>query len=206
MRARRVWRTLSPDASPLERYYVFVFRILLMSYLGLFEEALAEIGKFGGTVAFADPPKTILDGHLLYLRGLLGARSGSFDLGERDLNAALPLIDRMHVAASGTYLSLGADIARVRGEWSLERQFLARARERAANSALPNFMAFDVAESLIAASFAGKRPAFNELAAELESTVTRNGVGGFAYFAGIARGRSVRPNEADIPKFVVFEI
>ncbi len=199
-----VWRTLSPDASPLERYYVFVFRILLMSYLGLFEEALAEISKFGATVAFADPPKTILDGHLLYLRGLLRARSGNFDLGEHDLNAALPLIDRMHVAASGTYLALGADIARVRGEWSLERQFLARARERAANSALPNFMAFDVAESLIAAWFAGERPAFNELAAELESTVTRNGVGGFAYLAGIARGRSIRPTDADIPKFVVF--
>ena len=199
-----VWRTLAPDSSPMERYYVFVFRILLMSYLGLFDEALAEVAKFSQTVAFADPPKSVLDGHLLYLRGLLQARRGNFDLGERDLNAALPLIDRMHVVASGTYLALGADIARVRGEWSLERQFLTRARERAANSGLPNFMAFDTAESLIAAWFAGDRPAFNELAAELEIAVVRNGVAGFAYFAGIARGRSVRPSEADIPKFVVF--
>ena len=199
-----VWRTLAPDAAPLERYYVFVFRILLMSYLGLFDEALAEIAKFAQSVAFADPPKTMLDGHLLYLRGLLRARRGNFDLGEHDLNAALPLIDRMHVVASGTYLALGADIARVRGEWSLERQFLARARERAVNSALPNFMAFDAAESLLAAWFAGDRPAFNELAAELETAVVRNGVAGFAYLAGIARGRSVRPAEADIPKFVVF--
>ena len=199
-----VWRTLAPDTTPLERYYVFVFRILLMSYLGLFDEALAEVAKFSQTVAFADPPKTMLDGHLLYLRGLLRARRGNFDLGERDLNAALPLIDRMHVVASGTYLALGADIARVRGEWSLERQFLARARERAVNSALPNFMAFDAAESLIAAWFAGDRPAFNELAAELETAVVRNGVAGFAYLAGVSRGRSVRPADADIPKFVVF--
>lgn len=199
-----VWRTLSPDALPIERYYVFVFRILLMSYLGLFDEALGEIAKFGATVAFADPPKTVLDGHILYLRGLLRARRGNFDLGERDLNAALPLIDRMHVVASGTYLALGADIARVRGEWSLERQFLARARERAASSALPNFMAFDTAESLIAAWFAGDRTTFNVLAAELENAVVRNGVAGFAYLAGIGRGRSVRPAEADIPKFVIF--
>jgi DNA-binding SARP family transcriptional activator len=199
-----VWRTLSPDASPLERYYVFVFRILLMSYLGLFDKALAEIAKFGATVSFADPPKTMLDGHLLYLRGLLRARRGNFDSGERDLNAALPLIDRMHVAASGTYLALGADVARVRGEWSLERQFLARARERAASSGLPNFMAFDTAESLIAAWFAGDRTTFNELAAELENAVVRSGVAGFAYLAGIARGRSVRPAQADIPKFVIF--
>jgi DNA-binding SARP family transcriptional activator len=199
-----VWRTLAPDATPLERYYVFVFRILLMSYLGLFDEALAEITKFAQSVAFSDPPKTMLDGHLLYLRGLLRARSGNFDLGERDLNAALPLIERMHVVASGTYLALGADIARVRGEWSLERQFLTRARERAVNAGLPNFMAFDAAEGLLAAWFAGDRPAFNELAAELEAAVTRNGVAGFAYLAGAARGRSVRPAEADIPKFVVF--
>ncbi len=199
-----VWRTLAPDTTPLERYYVFVFRILLMSYLGLFDQALAEVAKFSQTVAFSDPPKTMLDGHLLYLRGLLRARRGNFDLGERDLNAALPLIDRMHVVASGTYLALGADIARVRGEWSLERQFLARARERAANSALPNFMAFDAAEALIAAWFAGDRSAFNELAAELETAVVRNGVAGFAYLAGIARGRSVHPSEVDIPKFVVF--
>ena len=52
-----VWRTLAPDTTPLERYYVFVFRILLMSYLGLFDQALAEVAKFSQTVAFADPPE-----------------------------------------------------------------------------------------------------------------------------------------------------
>jgi len=202
--AETVWRTMAPDSSAMERYYVFVFRILLMSYVGRFDEALEEIAAFCSENGVTDPPKTLLAGHMLYLRGLLRARRGNFDLAERDLNAALPLIDRMHVAASGTYLSLGADIARVRGEWSLERQFLARAHQRAVQSALPNFLAFDQAESLIAAWFAGDRAAFNDLATDLDTVVARNGVGGFAYLAGIARGRSLLPGSADIPKFVVF--
>jgi len=202
--AEAVWRTLPPDATPMERYYVFVFRILLMSYVGKFDEALAAIGEFASQIGFSDPPKTILDGHVLYLRGILRARRGNFDLGESDLNAALPLIDQMHVVASGTYLALGADIARVRGEWSLERQFLARAHERASQSGLPNFMAFDTAESLIAAWFAGDRAAFNAYAAELEHAVTRGGVAGFAYLASAARGHSAQPAAADVAKFVVF--
>ena len=202
--AETVWRTLAPDASPMERYYVFVFRILLMSYVGKVDAALDEIAAFAGQIAFSDPPKTILDGHMLYLRGLLRARRGDFDLGESDLNAALPLIDQMHVVASGTYLALGADIARVRGEWSLERQFLARGQERAQHSALPNFVAFQTAEALIAAWFAGDRAAFSAIASDLEHAVTRGAVGGFAYFAGAARGRSVLPTSSDLPKFVVF--
>jgi DNA-binding SARP family transcriptional activator len=202
--AETVWRTLARDVTPMERYYVFVFRILLMSYVGKFDEALAAIAEFEVQIGSSDPPKTVLDGHVLYLRGLLRARRGLFDLGESDLNAALPLIDQMHVVASGTYLALGADIARVRGEWSLERQFLSRAHERALQSGLPNFMAFDTAESLIAAWFAGDRPAFNAIAAELESVVTRGSVAGFAYLAAAARGHSAQPLAADIPKFVVF--
>jgi DNA-binding SARP family transcriptional activator len=202
--AEAVWRTLAPDATPMERYYVLVFRILLMSYVGKFDEALAAIAEFASQIGFSDPPKTVLDGHVLYLRGILRARRGNFDLGEGDLNAALPLIDQMHVVASGTYLALGADIARVRGEWSLERQFLARAHERASQSGLPNFMAFDTAESLIAAWFAGDRAAFNAFAAELENAVTRGGVAGFAYLASAARGHSAQPAAADVAKFVVF--
>lgn len=202
--AETVWRTLAPGASTMERYYVFVFRILLMSYVGRLDEALNEITEFGKQISFSDPPKTILDGHVLYLRGLLRARRGNFDLGESDLNAALPLIDQMHVVASGTYLALGADIARVRGEWSLERQFLARAHERAQGSGLANFIAFDTAESLIAAWFAGDRAAFNAISSELEHVAGRGGVAGFAYLAGAARGRSIRPTSIDLPKFVVF--
>jgi SARP family transcriptional regulator, regulator of embCAB operon len=202
--AETVWRTLSPDASPMERYYIFVFRILLMSYLGMFDQALVAIDEFAALIGFAEPPKTMLDGHVLYLRGLLRARRGNFDLGERDLNAALPLIDSMDVVASGTYLALGADIARVRGEWSVERQFLARAHERAAKSGLPNFLAFDTAETLIGSWFAGDRAAFEACAKELETAVLRDNVLGFAYLAAAARGRNALPGAADVPKFAVF--
>ncbi|HUN29157.1 MAG TPA: BTAD domain-containing putative transcriptional regulator [Alphaproteobacteria bacterium] len=202
--AETIWRTLARDVTPMERYYVFVFRILLMSYVGKVDEALAAIAEFETQSGLSDPPKTVLEGHVLYLRGLLRARRGNFDLGESDLNAALPLIDQMHVVASGTYLALGSDIARVRGEWSLERQFLTLAHERAVQSGLPNFMAFDTAESLLAAWFAGDRPAFAASAVELESAVARAGVAGFAYLAAAARGRSAQPGAADIPKFVVF--
>ncbi len=202
--AETIWRTLRPDASPMERYYVFVFRMLLMSYLGMFDEALDAIREFGAQIGFSDPPRTFLDGHILYLRGLLRARRGNFDLGERDLNAALPLIDRMDVVASGTYLALGADIARVRGEWSVERQFLARAHERAMSSALPNFLAFDAAEALIGAWFAGDQATFSASAAELENTVARHNVYGFAYLAAAARGHSATPGPADLPKSTVF--
>ncbi|HTU70755.1 MAG TPA: BTAD domain-containing putative transcriptional regulator [Candidatus Baltobacteraceae bacterium] len=202
--AETVWRTLSPDTSAMERYYVFAFRIVLMSYIGRIDEALLAIDEFGVHTGFTDPPKSTLDAQVLYLRGLLRARRGNFDLAERDLNAALPLVDVMDVTASGTYLALGADIARVRGEWSLERQFLARAHDRAVSSGLANFIAFDTAESLIAAWFSGDRAAFNAIASELESTVAHNGIAGFAYLAGVARGRHVAPTAVDLPKFVVF--
>jgi DNA-binding SARP family transcriptional activator len=138
------------------------------------------------------------------LRGLLRARIGSFESGEHDLNAALPLIDRMDVVSSGVFLALGADIARVRGEWSVERQFLDRARERAAASGLDNFVAFDVAEQVIGAWFSGDRATFNERAVELEQDVDRLGAQGLSYLARVARGRNVVPQSADLPKYVIF--
>jgi DNA-binding SARP family transcriptional activator len=202
--AEIVWRTISPDTTALERLYVFAFRVLLMAHTGLLDEALRAVDEFAASVVLSDPPKTVLDGYLLYLRGLLRARRGAFDLAERDLGAALPFVDRMDVVASGMYLSLGADIARVRGEWSLERQFLSRARERTGHSGLPNFIALNTAEMLLAAWFAGDRPAFNEAAAELDASVQRTGVGGFSYLAAVARGRSAHPTPVDLPKFVVF--
>ena len=201
--AETVWRTLAPGLAPVERYYVLVFRVLFMTYLGEFDRAFAVLDEFAATAGAKDPPGTHLDGHLLYLRGLLRARCGGFDAAERDLNAALPLVDRMDVAASGVHLALGADIARVRGESSVERAFVTRARERAAASGLANFIAFDVAEALIGAWFAGDRTTFNQLAVELEALVD-GGVAGFAYLAHVARGRSSAPAAADLPKFTVF--
>jgi DNA-binding SARP family transcriptional activator len=202
--AETIWRTLVPDATPLERYYVFVFRMLLMSYAGRLDEALDAIDRFFVESGAADPPMTLLDGHVLYLRGLLRARRGSFDLGERDLNAALPYVDRTDQVAADIYLALGADIARVRGEWSVERQFLSRARERVAGVRLPNFGALVSAEVLIGAWFAGERQAFNDAAHALDAAVSAEGITGFAYLAAVARGRRVEPKPADLPKYVIF--
>jgi len=199
-----VWRTLPPSASMLERYYVLVFRVLLMSYIGALDEAFAALADFTNAAGAHDPPQSVLDAHLLYLRGLLRARRGEFFAGERDINAALPFVERMDVVASGSYMVLGADIARVRGEWSVERQFTMRARERAGASGLPNFIAFDVAEALIGAWLAGDRQAFNDAAVELERLVETHGVHGFSYLAHVARGRAAVAQAADLPKCTVF--
>lgn len=199
-----VWRTLPPSTSMLERYYVLVFRVLLMSYIGSFDDALAALADFAMAAGANDPPQSTLDAHLLYLRGLLRARRGEFVAAERDINAALPFVERMDVIASGSYLVLGADIARVRGEWSVERQFVMRARERAAASGLANFVAFDVAEALIGAWLAGDRAAFNDAAVELERVVETSGIAGFAYLARVARGRAAAIQETDLPKCAVF--
>lgn len=199
-----VWRTLPPSASTLERYYVLVFRVLLMSYIGALDEAFDALADFAESARANDPPQSVLDAHLLYLRGLLRARRGEFYAGERDINAALPFVERMDVVASGSYLVLGGDIARVRGEWSVERQFMMRARERAGASGLWNFIAFDLAETLIGAWLAGDRQAFNDAAVELERVVEAHGVRGFAYLAHVARGRAALVQPEDLPKYAVF--
>lgn len=202
--AESIWRTLPPEVSPIERYYIFVFRVIFMSYLGLFEEALSMLETFGRSAQVNDQPKNLLDGYVLYLRGLLRARMGRFTGAERDFTVSLPIIEEMDVMASGTYLTLGADIARVRGERAVERQLLERAIERAQASGLSNFVAFDLAEALFGAWFAGEGALAATYAVQLEETVERFGVCGFAYLAASARGRSAEPNERDIPKYVAF--
>ena len=147
----------------------------------------------------------MLDGYVLYLRSDPSRPHGPLRKRARAISRkALPLIQEMDVMASGTYLTMGADIARVRGERAVERQLIERAIERARASGLSNFVAFDVAEALFGAWFAGEAAAFAAHALELEETVERFGVRGFAYLASAARGRPSEPSELDIPKYVVF--
>jgi len=197
-----VWRTIARSASAQERYYVFAPRVLLMGYLGMFSQALTQVEAFRREIGASDPPQSKLDGHLIFLRGLLYAGSGALTQGERDLNAALPLVEEMHLAVAATYMALGAYIARPRGEWSLERQFLARAQQFAAQSMLPNVGALVTAESLFGAWLTGDSGAFHTLAAELEGLVAAGAVG-FAYVAASARGRDTEPTSADLPQFVL---
>ena len=200
--AESLWRTLSPDVTPLERYYILVFRVLLMSYIGLLDESMEMLERFAVENGIGEEPKNYFEGYLFYLLGLMRARVGRIDRAERDLTIALPLVGGMDVMASGTLLALGADIARVRGEFTIARQFVDRALESARRSGLWNFVAFNLAEGAFGAWLSGDDGAFLRCGAELEEVVQRNGVRGFAYFTAAARGRTEEPADADLLKWV----
>ena len=200
--AESLWRTLSPDVTPLERYYILVFRILFMSYIGLLEEAEEMLERFATENGVGEEPKNYFEGYLFYLLGLMRARIGEVDRAEKDLTMALPLVGGMDIMASGTLLALGADIARPRGEFTVARQFIDRALESARRSGLYNFVAFDLAEGAFGAWMSGDDSAFVRYSAELDEVVQRNGVRGFAYFTAAARGRNDEPGDADLLKWV----
>lgn len=200
--AESIWRTLSPDVTTMERYYILVFRILFMSYIGLLDEATEMLERFAAENGVGEEPKNDVEGYLFYLLGLMRARIGHIGRAERDLTMALPLVRGMDIMASGTLISLGADIARVRGEFAVARQFTDRALEAARRSGLLNFVAFNLAEGAFGAWMSGDDAALSRYAAELDEVVHRNGVRGFGYFAATVRGRSESPHDADMLKWV----
>lgn len=200
--AESLWRTLSPDVTQIERYYILIFRILFMSYIGLLDEAEEMLEQFARESGIAAEPRNYFEGYLFYLLGLLRGRTGRIAQAEKDLTMALPLVSGMDIMASGTLLALGADVARVRGEFPVARQFIDRALEPARKSGLYNFVAFDLAEGAFGAWISGDDASLARYAAELEDTVQRNGVRGFSYFSAIARGRSEEPADADLLKWV----
>ncbi len=106
--------------------------------------------------------------------------------------------------ASGTFLSLGADIARVRGERAVERHFIERALERARRTRLPNFIAFDYAEAFVGAWFAGEAELAASYASKLDEVVTKYAIHGFAYLAAVSQGRRAQPSDRDIPTYATF--
>ena len=55
--AEAIWQRLPPDATPIERIYLYVFRVLFMSYLGEFERALALVDDFRAQIAAPDVPR-----------------------------------------------------------------------------------------------------------------------------------------------------
>jgi DNA-binding SARP family transcriptional activator len=200
--AETLWRTLAPDVTPLERYYVLVFRILFMSYIGLLEEARELLERVADEVNAENGPRNDIEGYLFYLLGLMRARIGRINQAEHDLRVSLPLVGEMYIVASGTLLALGADVARVRGEFAVARQFVERALELARRSGLQNFVAYDLAEAAFGAWLSGDDSGLLRYAAELDDVVQRNGVRAFAYFAAAARGREEDPGDADLLKWV----
>lgn len=199
--AESLWRTAPTTLSAIERYYIFAFRVLFLGNLGRFAEAKEHIAAFSeysreqGTDTFLAP-------FIAYMRALILARDGEIEDAERDLTLALASIQTMDVLGSGSLLTLGADIARVRGERAAERQLIERAIERARGSGLSNFLAFDLAEAVLGAWIAGEDSHCAKYAAELDSIVERDSVRGFAYFAAVARGRSAEPTATDHGKYI----
>ena len=200
--AESLWRTLSPDVSKLERYYILVFRILFMSYIGLLDEAQQLLEQFARDNGVGEEPKNYFEGYLFYLLGIMRGRTGHTAQAEKDLTMALPLVSGMDIMASGTLLALGSDVARVRGEFAVARQLIDRALEAARRSGLYNFVAFDLAEGAFGAWMSGEDTLLARYGAELEDAVRRNGVRGFAFFCAAVRGRPDEPGDADLLKWV----
>ena len=200
--AESLWRTLAPDVSKIERYYILVFRVIFMSYIGLLDEAEELLHQFARDHEIGDEPKNYFEGYLFYLLGVMRARNGRVELAEKNLTMALPLVGGMDIMASGTLMALGADIARVRGEFPVARQFVDRALEAARRSGLINFVGLDLAEAALGAWMTNDDASLQRYASELEDAVHRNGVRGFAYFCSAARGNNTEPGDADLLKWV----
>ncbi|HTV74010.1 MAG TPA: BTAD domain-containing putative transcriptional regulator [Candidatus Acidoferrales bacterium] len=199
--AEGIWATLAPDTPPIVRIYIFVFRVLYMSYLGDFEQALRLVDEFRTAIAAPPVPQTKMHGWLLFMRSLMTARMGRLSEAQRDLDAAWPLISTMYVMASGTLVTMGGDIARARGDRETERTLIERAIETARKSGLSNFIAFDEAEATFGAWLAGDEAEFLQYAFALEAEVEREGMYGLAFFASCARRRPRLPTSVDLPRY-----
>ncbi|MDQ2872588.1 MAG: winged helix-turn-helix domain-containing protein, partial [Candidatus Eremiobacteraeota bacterium] len=201
--AEALWRMLSPEATALERFYILMFRMLFMSYIGLVEDAELILEQFSRAYDVPQEPRQPLHGYIAAMRGILLARVGRLAQAERDLTLALPFVQVQDILFSRTLSTLGSDIARVRGEFAVARQFVERGLDTARRSGLPNFIALDLAEGAFGAWFCGDGDLFARRAGELDGLISKNGVRGFSYFAAVARGRSAQPADADQLKWVI---
>ncbi|MBV9408903.1 MAG: hypothetical protein JO164_08755 [Candidatus Eremiobacteraeota bacterium] len=197
-----VWSRLPADAPPMTRIYLYVFRVLMLSYIGEYEPALALVEDFRAQIAAPQAPTTAMHAYLLYLRSLMTARLGRTKEAERDLEAAWPFINQMHIMAGGTLVTLGADVARVRGDRSTERERLERAIEHGRKTSFSNFIAFYEAEAAFGAWLAGDDADYALHAFALEAEVVREGVRGFAFFSAATRGHAREPQQHDHLKWV----
>jgi DNA-binding SARP family transcriptional activator len=197
-----IWSRLPADAPPVLRIYLYVFRVLMLSYVGEYETALALVDEFRTQIAAPDVPTTRIHGWLLFLRSLMTARLGRTQEAERGLEAAWPFISDTSFMAGGALVTLGADIARVRGDRATERERLERAIDIARKTGFSNFIAFYEAEATFGAWLAGDDADFSQHAFALEAEVRREGVRGFAFFAACARGHAIEPQSADQAKWI----
>ena len=197
-----VWARLPADADAQMRIYLYVFRVLMRSYVGEFESALGLVDDFRTKIAAPEIPVTRIHAYLMFLRSLMTARLGRTKEAERDLEAAWPFLTETSFMAGGVLVTLGADVARVRGDRATERERLERAIEIGRKTGFSNFIAFYESEATFGAWLAGEDADFMQHAFALESEVSREGVRGFAFFSACARGHVVEPQQADHAKWV----
>jgi DNA-binding SARP family transcriptional activator len=200
--AETIWRTLPISTTAIERAYVFAVRTLCMTYLGAADEALRQIEQHFPPDSLAGRPD--VEGLVLHLRGVVNARRGALSIAERELNAALVHAHDADARAASILVALGADVARIRGEGALERQFIERGRQRAHASGLMNVAAHATAELLVAEWMAGNAREVVRRAEELDTLVAEYGAGAFGFLAGVALGRNVEPARTDLPRFASY--
>jgi DNA-binding SARP family transcriptional activator len=200
--ADAIWARLPPNAPPAVRITLSILRVLLMSYVGEFERGLAIVDDFRAQIAAPDVPVTRIHAWLLYLRSLMTARLGRIREAERDFEIAWPFINGMPVMASGTLITLAADIDRVRGDRIGEREKIEGAIAHVRKSGLSNFVACSEAEATFGAWLAGDEADYIQHAFALEAEVEREGVRGFAFFAACVRGHAREPQPADHVKWI----
>jgi DNA-binding SARP family transcriptional activator len=197
-----VWAALSDETPVFKKYYVIATRVLLLTYLGRFEEALAFLEQVA-PIDVADAPLSREVGYKLYLRGTILARMGRVDEAESDLLRVLPFAQRMDAMASAVEMLLGSDIARIRGDAAQERDRIMLSLEYARRSELMNVVAFRLAEAAFSAWLQGDDRAMGTFADELQTIVDGYGIRGFAFFAGCARGDPIAVREADMLRWVL---
>ncbi len=200
--AETIWSRLPADAPPAVRISLYVLRILMRGQLGEFETALGLVEDFRRRIAAPDIPSTRIHGWLLYLRALMMAPLGRTLDAQRDLAAAWPFVASVPLMAGGTLVTLGAEIARVRGDRASEREQLERAIAYAEAGSLRNFVAYYEAEAAFGAWLAGDVAAYAHYAFALGTDVEREGARSFAFFSGRALRQTIQPEPADQPKFV----
>lgn len=196
--ATEVWNSLDANTPIEKRYNVFSIRVLCMSYVGRFREAEAFIESV------LHPPVPQLRGYVLYLRATVTARLGRLREAEADLNEALPLVQSMDVMGSTVLMLLGAEVARARGDWALERELLDRAIAATLPSDLWNVIVQRYAEAAFGAWVAGDDEDFVRYGQELARIVDDNSIRGLRYYANCVRNAFLgKPQKGEMPRFVL---
>ncbi|GAC1559314.1 MAG: hypothetical protein NVS3B17_09910 [Vulcanimicrobiaceae bacterium] len=193
---QEVWERCGPDTPLKKRYYVLITRVLLLTYLGRFDEARAVVDSVAPRASLVTPPQTVLDGYARYLHASVDARTGHLERARDDMEAALPLVRGMDILGSGALMILGADVARSLGARALERDLLDRAVATSLPSQLDNIIAQRDAEVLFGAWLWNEEAAYVANAERLARAVDERGNRGFAFFIERLQRRAWRDPDA----------